>query len=704
MRTRLFAATCLLALLGCAQEMAPSRQPTTVAEVRTRTNQFGGLEFTMGRSTGFLDEERARDDFTKVPQDFDELVVIDEERTPKTLQGQPYTKTIRVPRARGGELRTQIGEEIVPLPLKHSDVKAQLTLFVGSVTVTQQYHNPYGSKIEAVYTFPLPDDAGVRDFVMQIGERRIRGIIREREEAKQIYIEARRRGHVASLLTQDRPNLFTQAVANIEPGKQIDVQITYYHTLRYQDGTFEFVFPMVVGPRYNPAGFQGGVGAVPAGATGSSGQRTEVQYLRPNEISSADIALEVSIDAGAELAEVTSPTHAIKVERTKVTLSPNDRIPNRDFVLRYRVAGGKIRAALATHRDASGGYFALLVHPPEKLADVPRSPREMIFVMDCSGSMSGRPLDVAKRALMKCLKRLEPDDTFQILRFSDRVSAMAPGPVAATPENVRRGLDYAASLVTDGGTEMQKVVQVALDYPVAPGRFRIVSFMTDGFIGNDREVVAFAREHLGSARIFSFGVGDSVNRYLLEALARVGRGVSTFITLDEATERAADELYQRIEHPALADLRIDWGAMGVSDVQPQPLPDLFVGRPVLLTGRFKGQGRAAVRLSGRAGERPVELSLEVDLDEPGLRHAALPSIWARSKIAGLHDRAFGAPDSREYRDEIRRLALQYGLLSEWTSFVAVDSLSRTEGSFGTTVVQPVPVPSGVRYDTTVEKK
>jgi Ca-activated chloride channel family protein len=195
-----------------------------------------------------------------------------------------------------------------------------------------------------------------------------------------------------------------------------------------------------------------------------------------------------------------------------------------------------------------------------------------------------------------------------------------------------------------------------------------------------------------------------VNRYLLEALARVGRGVSTFITLDDATERAADELYQRIEHPALTDLRINWGTMGVSEVQPQPLPDLFVGRPVVLTGRFKGQGPGKVQLSGRAGDRPFEMSLDVNLDEPGIRHSALATIWARNKIASLHDATFGAQDPREFTQEIRRVALQHGLMSEWTAFVAVDSLTRTEGAHGTTVVQPVPVPSGVPYETTVEKK
>lgn len=643
------------------------------------------------------------------PKQDEELVVIP--RSPAQNQsGGLEFDTIRVPRVRGGELRTRIGDRIIPLPLKHTDVKAQLTFQIGSVTVTQQYHNPYAGKIEAVYVFPLPDDAAIRDFIMTIGERRIRGIIRERDEATRIYLEARRQGHVASLLTQERANIFTQSVANIEPGRQIDIQIQYFHTLRYLEGTVEFAFPMVVGPRYNPAGYQNGVGAVGAGHWGASGQKTEVQYLPPGEISAADIAMEVNLDPGSEIGEISSPTHAIRAERqsparAKVTLSPNDRIPNRDFVLRYRLVGREIRAAIATTRDeAGGGYFSLMLHPPERLEDVPRSPREMIFVMDTSGSMSGRPLDVAKRALAKCLKRLDPDDVFQILQFSNHVESMGPAPVPASAENVERGLRYAESLQAGGGTEMQEVVRIALDYPVAPGRFRIVSFMTDGYIGNDREVVAFARDHLRSARIFSFGVGDSVNRYLLEALARVGRGVSTILTLDDASERAADELYRRVEHPALTDLKIDWGQMGVSDVQPSPLPDLFVGRPIVLTGRFKGQGPAKIGLSGRAGARPFEMSLDVNLDLPESHHAALAPLWARSKIAGLCDRMFGAADDREFSQEIRRLSLQYGLLSEWTAFVAVDSLSQTQGTHGTSVVQPAVMPSGVKYDTTVEKK
>ena len=609
----------------------------------------------------------------------------------------------------GCSLHTRMEGRIMPLPLEHTDVRAQLTLAIGSVTVTQQYHNPYGGKIEAIYFFPLPDDAAVRDFFLQIGDRRIRGIIREREEASQIYLDARRQGHVATLMTQERPNIFTQRVANIEPGRRIDVSITYFHTLRYQEGEFTFIFPMVVGPRYNPPDFHDGVGPVPAGALGASRQRNEIQYLRPEQIAANDISFEVDIDAGAEIGQISSPTHAIRTARpgggkAVVQLSPNDRIPNRDFVLRYRVGGEKISAGLAVHRDETGGTFTMLVHPPETLRDVPLTAREMIFVIDCSGSMSGRPVEVAKRALVSCLKRLEPDDSFQILGFSDHVTMFNRIPVPATVENVRRGVSFTEGLVAGGGTEMQEVVRVALDYPISPGKRRIVSLLTDGFIGNDREVVAFTRAHLGAARIFSFGVGSSVNRYLLEALARVGRGVSTFVTLDESTEVAAEELFKRIEHPALVDLRVDWGGMNVVDVQPNPLPDLYLGRPVVLYGRYKGEAPTKVRITGRAGNRSLEVAVAVDPNEAPERQAALPAVWARTKIAGLHDVLIGTGDPRELREEIRALSLRYGILSEFTAFIAVDSLSRTAGEFGTTVVQPVSVPDGVQYSTTVEKK
>ncbi|MGB2864747.1 MAG: VIT domain-containing protein, partial [Sedimentisphaerales bacterium] len=315
-------------------------------------------------------------------------------------------------------------EKEIPLPLKHTDVKGQISGYIATVDVTQQFHNPYDEKIEAVYVFPLPQNAAINEFIMTIGERRIRGIIRERKEAEEIYRQARSQGHVASLLTQERPNIFTQKVANIEPCKEIDINIKYFNTLAYVDGWYEFVFPMVVGPRFNPPGFTDGVGAVAHGKAGISGQKTEVQYLKPGQRSGHDISLAVNIDAGVAIEQLVCASHVINNssparDKRTVKLSSLDSIPNKDFVLRYKVAGKTVKSALVTHRDERGGFFTLMLYPPDSLSYLKRAPMEMIFVLDCSGSMSGKPIAKAKQAITRALKKLQPGDTFQIIRFSN---------------------------------------------------------------------------------------------------------------------------------------------------------------------------------------------------------------------------------------------------------------------------------------------
>jgi len=301
-------------------------------------------------------------------------------------------------------METEVDHKQVPIPLKHTDVQASISGYIATVKVLQQFHNPYDHKIEAVYVFPLPENAAVNEFVMTIGERRIRGVIREREEAEEIYAEARRQGHIAALLTQERPNIFTQSVANIEAGKAIDVTIHYFHTLAYTDGWYEFVFPMVVGPRFNPPGSTHGIGAAARDAAGVSGQKTEVTYLAPDERSGHDIALSVEIDAGVEIPETLCRSHEVAVRKISpdhvmIKLNPRDSIPNKDFVLRYRVAGEGIQSSLLTHRDKRGGFFTLMVYPPVELKSLPRHPLELVFVLDCSGSMKGEPIAQAKAAV-----------------------------------------------------------------------------------------------------------------------------------------------------------------------------------------------------------------------------------------------------------------------------------------------------------------
>ncbi|MGH7178302.1 MAG: VIT domain-containing protein, partial [Tepidisphaeraceae bacterium] len=387
-------------------------------------------------------------------------------------------------------------DQPVPIPLKQTDVRASIAGYIATVEVRQQYHNPYDSKIEAVYVFPLPSDAAVSEFVMTIGERHIRGIIREREEAQKIYNEARSQGYVASLLTQERPNIFTQSVANIEPGKQIDIDIKYFNSLAYDDGWYEFVFPMVVGPRFNPPGSAGGVGAVARGAHGTSGQSTEVQYLKPGERSGHDIALTLNLEAGVSIEKIDSRNHGIDVRRitethSEITLKDSDTIPNKDFVLRYKVAGDQIKTALMTQRDpkTGAGYFTLMVFPPESLKGLPRKPLEMVYTIDVSGSMSGKPIAQALAAVRYALKHMQSSDSFQIVAFSGAASQMAGEPLPATPENVSRGLHYLNDLRAGGGTMMLEGIRRSLDFPHDENRLRFVAFLTDGYIGNEIEIL-----------------------------------------------------------------------------------------------------------------------------------------------------------------------------------------------------------------------
>lgn len=593
-----------------------------------------------------------------------------------------------------------------PLPLKHTNVKGSISGYIASVEVTQQFHNPYIEKIEAVYAFPLPQNAAINEFIMTVGTRKIRGIIRERQEAEQIYEQAKSTGLTASLLTQERPNIFTQKVANIEPGRAIDVSIKYFNTLAYADGWYEFVFPMVVGPRFNPPHIIDGVGAVPAGYYGASGQQTEIQYLKPHERSGHDISLSLDIHAGVKIEKIECPSHTISKknvsdETAAVTLNSRDNIPNKDFILRYKVSGGTLKHSFLTYSGKQGNFFTLMLYPPEEYDAVYRVPMEMIFVLDCSGSMKGEPIATAKDVIKRALRKLGPDDTFQVIQFSSNASRLGAYPVAATPENIRTGLRYVDKLEGNGGTMMIEGIKAALDFPHDPYRTRLVSFMTDGYIGNEAEILAAVHDHLGDSRIFSFGIGSSVNRYLLDRMAKLGKGAVAYIGLNDNTDRVVDLFYDRIRHPVLTDISIDWGHLQVSDIYPSSIPDIFPGRPAVLTGQYTSHAPTQIRITGKVGNVYRQMTLNVLNDDSYYGHEGIGSVWARKKIEELSTRLI--VEKNEYlAKQIKDTALRHGIMSAYTAFVAVDSSRKTAGDYGISVAVPVPVPDGVRYDTTVQ--
>src|SRR5262245_28072824 len=345
------------------------------------------------------------------------------------------------------------GKTKAQCPLKHTDVKADISGFLSRVNVTQEFENPFKEKIEAVYTFPLPQNAAVDDMTMTIGTRTIRGKILPREEAQAVYDAAKSKGQVASLLDQERPNIFTQSVANILPGEQIKITISYVETLKYEDGAYEFVFPMVVGPRYIPGNQQiskRGNGFAPDTDQVPDAARITPNMPLPGLRSGHDISLDIQLDAGLVVDSVNSKSHGVDVERTTQTsahvrLKDAATIPNKDFVLRYDVAGGSIQDALLTHRSDRGGFFTMILQPPDRVTATDVTPKELVFVLDTSGSMDGFPIEKAKETMKLALDNLYPDDTFNLITFAGDTHILFHKPVPATRENLQRAQAFLAS-------------------------------------------------------------------------------------------------------------------------------------------------------------------------------------------------------------------------------------------------------------------
>ncbi len=592
-------------------------------------------------------------------------------------------------------------------PLKHTDVRADVTGPVARVTVTQTFQNPFEETIEAVYVFPLPQDAAVNDLEMRLGDRVVRGLIERREEAQRIYRRARDAGHVAALLEQERPNLFTQSVANILPGNEISVTITYVETLDYEKGVYEFTYPMVVGPRFIPPA--GGGDAMPAGGeppTLSSGvrdaHRITPPYLPPTVRSGHDISVTVDWDAGIPVERIESRTHRVDVDRTSrthrtVMLHPNDSIPNKDLVLRCRVAGDGPETGVLSYHDGQSGYLTVLLHPEIDPAPRDVTPKEMIFVLDCSGSMSGEPMAAAKGLVRHALKNVNAHDTFQILRFSTKASGFRPQPIAATPENVKAGLHYLEGLRGGGGTMMVEGIKAALDFPSDPDRLRIVLFLTDGYIGNEDDIFRAVQQRIGDARLFSLGVGSSPNRYLLDGLAREGRGEVQYFLPGSSVADEVATFYDRIRNPYLTDLELVWDGVAVEDVEPYRVPDLFDGRPLVVNARYDGRGRGELLVRGRLAGKPWSRRVKLRLPTSEGGSPAVGSLWARARIGELERRMLRG-ESADLIDEITRLGLGHRLVTKFTSFVAVEENLVVSNGKPTKVLVPLEMPEGASYE------
>ena len=636
-----------------------------------------------------------------------------------------------------GALRVEVDEQVVECPLKHTDVKANISGFIARVTVTQTFHNPYDEKIEAVYVFPLPHTAAIDDMTMTVGDRRIVGLIKRRAEAQALYQKAIQQGKTASLLEQERPNIFTQSVGNIQPNDEVRIEISYVDVLDYDIGTYEFHFPMVVGPRYIPgtptskmpelpnelkgkvgeseapldAPLDGadpsGTGVAPDTDRVPDASRITPPVLKPGYRTAHDISLAVSVDAGVPIQDIQIVNHTAAVARAGASgatavLSPADSIPNKDFVMKYTVVGEKPEMAVLAHsKGPEQGYFMLMIQPkPDaELAEAP--PREIVFLVDVSGSMRGEPTRKVKETMHHFLRLTKPNDTVQVITFSSRAGKLFEKSVPATQANIEHALNFTQQIRGGGGTEMLNAIKLVLNEPVDRERVRIVVMLTDGYIGNEAEIIAEIDRQAGDQIRFSaIGIGTSPNRYLIDGVAKHGGGLADVIELNTDPGPLVAQIADRIHRAQLAKIQIDWNGLSVYETYPRRIPELWAGRPVLMFGRYGAGGSKKIELSGSAEGKPLKYKLHVTLPDAQPAHDVLSKVWARKKIEDISARLHAA-DAPEIVEEITNIALTHRLMTQYTSFVAVDEDDmqpiHQEAKAPQQVVVPVPLPEGTDY-------
>lgn len=580
------------------------------------------------------------------------------------------------------------------LPLKQTVVDVKISGVIADVAVTQYYKNQGNKPIEAKYIFPGSTRAAVYKMDVHIGERVISANIREKQQARVEYETARSEGKTAALLEEHLPNVFQMNVANILPGDDIRVDLHYTELLVPQSGTYQFVFPTVLGPRYNSPN-------TTDSRSQSSAQAVSIPYLHKDEPNSAMFNLKTTIVSPIPIQSISSESHAIlsqfendKHLRATVNMEQGFQVSNRDFILNYSLAGDKVDSGIMLYKGEDENFFLAMVEPPKVVNKEIMPARDYIFVVDISGSMDGFPLDTAKVMLRELIADLRPNDTFNVLLFSGSSSTLAPQSVPATEANINQALKMLSTYYGSGNTELLPALRHVYKLPKNENLSRTVVILTDGYVSVEREAFELVRNNLDKANVFAFGIGPSVNRYLIEGLARAGQGEPFVITEPKYAKEAANQFRKMIASPALTNVSAKFAALDVYDVEPAKLPDVLGERPVIVYGKWKGEPKGSITIEGYNGDGAYKQVLLIDdninQDTPALRH-----LWARKRIDSLLDQE-NLTGNHMFKDQITQLGLHYSLLTPYTSFVAVDHMVRNKNPGNTSsVTQPTPMPQGV---------
>ncbi len=576
------------------------------------------------------------------------------------------------------------------LPLKSTSVDVNISGVIADVIVTQVYKNEGTRLLEAIYVFPGSTKAAVYGMKMQVGERTIEANIKKREEARQEYEQAKQNGQSASLLEQHRPNVFQMNVANILPKDVIKVELRYTELLVPTDAVYEFVYPTVVGPRY--------VGGEMAENTTETW--TANPYLQEGELPSTVFDITAGINAGLPIQDITCHTHNVGINYTgknsaSVTLDPSEKhSANRDYILKYRLAGGKIETGMLLYEGEKENFFLIMMQPPKRVKPDHIPPRDYMFIVDVSGSMNGFPLDISKKLLKDLISGLRPKDRFNVLLFAGGSTVMSEQSMPATKENIQKAIDVIDRQRGGGGTNLLPALKKALAMKGTEEYSRNIVIATDGYVTVEEQAFDLIRKNLGNANMFTFGIGSSVNRHLIEGMARIGMGEPFVLTHPDQAKEKAGKFRKLIESPVLTNIDIDYKKFKVYDVEPPSIPDVLAERPVIVFGKYKGKPKEKIVLKGTSGEKTYKNTINVSAVKPTENNSALRYLWARHRIAVLADYNRLRPNDERVQ-EVTNLGLTYNLLTAYTSFIAIDKEKRVVDGQPVTVKQPLPLPHGV---------
>ena len=582
------------------------------------------------------------------------------------------------------------------LPLKETSVKVDIVGMIADVTVRQVYVNSGKNPLEAIYTFPLSTKAAVYGMEMTIGTRIITAQIEEKEKARKDYEKAKSEGKRASLLEQSRPNVFTMNVSNIMVNDTIVVELKYTELLVPEKGQYSFVYPTVVGPRYSSKNTD-------------NNEFVNTPYTKSGEMPTYTFDFETSINAGIPIQNVICNTHKMNISNPSLTKSvlkldkADSNGGNRDVIVNYSLRGNDIESGIMLYEGEDENFFLMMVQPPKQVLKEDIPPREYIFIVDVSGSMWGFPLDISKKLMRNLIVNLKPDDKFNVLLFSGSTGILSKeGSINATAENVEKAIKYIDKTKGGGGTELLQALETAYNIPRLDADLsRTFIAVTDGYVDVEREAFELIRKNSDNTNFFSFGIGSGVNRYLIEGMAFMGNGEPMVISQEAEAEKQAERFRNYINTPVLTRIKTNFGSFQVYDVEPVAVPDMLAERPIIIFGKYKGNPSGSISLSGKAGKKSYKQTFDLSNIKPDKSNSAIRYLWAREQIKlldymGASSNYYeNSPKEDKYIKQITELGLKYNLMTNYTSFIAIDEQVVNENGKLVRVKQPIPMPEGV---------